>query len=365
MKKIKVLHCVGQLGLGGAETLIVNVMKHIDKEKFQFDFLVFHKQAGFYDEEVKKMKGNIYDLASLSEVGIIKYIQNLVKFFKEYEPDVVHSHMDWLGGFISLAAKQAGVQNIIVHAHADQSMFEKGIITKMLININKVLIKHNADYCLACSNQAGLSLFKSYFHVVLNGIETKRYVSIEKKNIMKLKKEFHIEDHEVLLGSVGSLTKNKNQQFIIEIMRELQQSSKNYKCIIVGRGDELQSLKEKVEKYGLHEYVIFTGVRKDIPEFMNMFDIFLLPSLHEGLGIVAIEAQVSSTPCIVSNTIPKEIIVDEKLVHFLPLEIHTWVKKIKEIEVSKKYQCMNYSAYDIEATCAQLVKVYCQAIGEQ
>lgn len=246
MKKIRVIHCVGQLGMGGAETLIVNAFKYIDRKHFQFDFLVFNEQKGFYDDEVKELGSNIYHLSSLSTVGVYQYIKQLKKFFSQEQPDVVHSHMDWLGGFISYAAKQAGVKNVIVHSHANQKLFENNIISKLLITFNKYLIYRNANQCLACSKIAGTSLFKKEFQVLFNGIDTQKYINPNLKKIQELKEEFHIKEDDIILGTVGSMTINKNQTFLLDIIKELKKSSNVYKLVIVGNGAEYANLKQKV-----------------------------------------------------------------------------------------------------------------------
>lgn len=358
MKKIRIIHCVGQLGMGGAETLIVNAFKYIDREHFQFDFLVFNKQKGFYDDEVKKLGGNIYYLSSLSEVGVYQYIKQLKKFFRQEQPDIVHSHMDWLGGFISYAANKAGVKNIIVHSHANQKLFESNIISKLLITFNKYLIYRNANQCLACSKIAGSSLFRKRFQVLFNGIDTQRFRNPNSKKIQDLRQELCIKDDEIMLGTVGSMTINKNQTFLLDIMAELKKISNVYKLVIVGNGAEYANLKQKVKELDLMDYVVFTGVRREIPELMNIFDVFLLPSITEGLGIVVVEAQVSGLPCIVSNGVPKEVVIDERLVQFLAFDKMKWIESIKQSLSIKHHQNNDYINYDIQTTCKVLEKIY-------
>lgn len=358
MKKIRVIHCVGQLGMGGAETLIVNAFKYIDRDHFQFDFLVFNEQQGFYDDEVRKLGGNIYYLSSLSKVGVYQYIKQLKKFFRQEQPDVVHSHMDWLGGFISYAAKQSGVKNVIVHSHANQKLFDSNIISKLLITFNKYLIYRNANQCLACSKIAGTSLFMKEFQVLFNGIDTQKYIHPNLKKIQELREELRIKDDDIILGTVGSMTINKNHIFLLDIMAELKKTSNTYKLVLVGNGAEYANLKQKVKELDLMDDVVFTGIRSEIPELMNIFDIFLLPSITEGLGIVLVEAQVSGLACIVSNGVPKDVVIDEKLVQFLPFDNMKWIENIKQSLCIKHHQNNDYMKYDIQTTCKVLEKIY-------
>lgn len=359
MNKIRIIHCLGKLDVGGAETLILNVLKKIDRDRFQFDFLLFNDACGFYDDEVKQLGCNIYYVPSISDVGILKYIKYLIMFFKDNSPDIVHSHMDWQGGFIAYAAYKAGIKKIIVHSHANQKMFDLNIVYHCLIRLNKKLISKYATHCLACSRIAGDSLFLKNYTVLFNGIDTNKYIKPNKKIINDLKKEFNIKKNEIILGNVGSMSDNKNQIFLIDLLYELHKKNKNFRLILVGDGGQKENLVKKVQMYNLDKYVYFTGIRKDIPEMMHLFDIFLLPSKTEGLGIVAIEAQISGIYCIVSNTIPHDVIVDKDGIQFVPLEVNNWIEAISDFEVSDKSKKLkDYSNFDIKRTTEVLEKIY-------
>ena len=361
MNKIKVIHCLGQLNTGGAETLVLNVFRKINKDKFQFDFLLFNNDPGFYDNEVKQLGGEIYYLPSISNVGIICYIRKMINFFKEYQPDIVHSHMDWQGGFIAYAAHKAGVKKIIVHSHANQKMFEVNFIYKLMIKINKRLIKKYANYCLACSKIAGDSLFNKGYEIIFNGIDLDKFININLKKMNDLKIEFGIKPNDIVLGTVGSLSENKNQIFLIEILSELVKINEHYKLIIVGEGKEKKKLENRVLQLNLNENVYFAGRRSEIPEIMHLFDIFLLPSKMEGLGIVAIEAQSCGLQCIISNTVPKDVVINKKLVEFLPLIQENWIECIKNIkfyQISIKENELKNSEFNILKTCENLERIY-------
>lgn len=359
--KTRIIHCLGRLNTGGAETLVMNILRNIDRNKYQFDFLVFSDLPGFYDEEVKKFGSNIYYLPSISKVGLWKYMHCLVSFFNEQKIDVVHSHMDWLGGFISYAAYKAGVKKIIVHSHANQKMFDKDILHHLLISFNKRLISKYATDRLACSEEAGESLFNKEFIVLENGIDLNKFISPDKNIIEKLKKDFNIKENEIILGCVGSLSDNKNQSFLIQLLYELRKVNQNYRLILVGDGAIKDKLMQLTMDCELSNHVLFTGVRSEIPEIMHLFDVFLFPSKMEGLGIVAIEAQASGIPCIVSNTVPKTVDIGLGLVDFTELNIEKWKHKIihtfnrKVIVKSKSYID---TKFDINNVCNILSNIY-------
>lgn len=361
MNKIRVIHCLGQLNTGGAETLVLNVFRKINKNKFQFDFLLFNNESGFYDNEVKQLGGEIYYLPSISNVGIICYIRKMIAFFKEYQPDIVHSHMDWQGGFIAYAAHKAGIKKIIVHSHANQKMFEVNFIYKLMIKINKELIKKYADYCLACSKIAGDSLFNKGYEIIINGIDLEKFININLKKMNNLKIEFGIKPNDIVLGTVGSLSENKNQIFLIEILSELVKINENYKLIIVGEGKERKKLESRVLQLNLNENVYFAGRRSDISEIMHLFDIFLLPSKMEGLGIVAVEAQSCGLPCVFSKGVPLEVNMHQNFVSFLPLDKSKWVDILLNLKLKKTFDSIDkmlFSKFNIEYTCNYFEDIY-------
>ena len=356
--KYKVLHCLGQLNIGGAETLVMNVYRNIDTTKYQFDFLVFKKNKGYYDKEVVSKGSNIYILPSLSETGVIKYIKNLISFFSSHEIDVVHCHMDWLGGFIAYAANKAGIKKIIVHSHAKQDMFSKNIVYKILIKFSKMLITKYATDCLACSKEAGESLFNEKFAVLFNGIDMKKYVYPDIDKIEQIKNDLHINNDYVVLGMVGSLSENKNQEFAIKLFNKYHRSNHKSKLIIVGDGSLRNYLENLTKELNIGDNVIFTGVCSDIAELMHTFDVFLLPSKTEGFGIVAIEAQACGIPSIVSTGVPKLVDMNLGLIKFKDLDINSWLSLITKKKIQTNTSLLIGSMFDISVTVNEIEKIY-------
>lgn len=361
MKKISVLHCLGQLNVGGAETLVMNILRNIDRDKFQFDFLVFNNEPGFFDNEVKSLGCHIYFLPAISDVGIKKYICQLIRFFRKKNIDIVHSHMDWQGGFISYAAFKSNIKKIVIHSHTNQELFEYNTMHKIIIKVNKYLIKRYATDLCACSKDAGISLFdKKKFTIITNGIDVKKYIHPNQEKIEQMHKELNIDKNDIVLGNVGSFSENKNQIFLLKILKKLVNEDKKYKLILVGDGILKKQLEKEVKNNQLNENVVFMGIREDIPEIMHLFSIFLFPSKIEGLGIVAIEAQACGIPCIVSETIPKEVDMKIGLVKFKNLDKYLWIEAIKEIR-RNNYQNIKISddsIYSINYTIQQICDIY-------
>lgn len=364
MKQMRVIHCLGKLDTGGAETLFMNVVRKLDKTKIQFDVLLFDDEEGDYDKEAQIKGVNFYYTQSMTKVGIVKYIKLMISFFKTQRPDVVHSHMDWQGGFIAYAAHKAGVKKIVVHSHAKQLLFEHNIVYRYMIKFNQYLIKKYATILCACSKEAGKSLFgEEPFHIITNGIDMSRYIEPNLKIIESLKKEFNIDNKDIVLGHVGSFTENKNQRFLIELLEELLLHNSSYKLILVGNGETKERLEKYVIQKGLSDNVFFAGIRSEIPEFMHLFDMFLFPSKLEGLGIVAVEAQACKCQCILSDTVPREVDLKLGNVKYMPLENKDeWIKEIKSMNKSESVNIDSSkiwtSVFNIENTIRQLEKVY-------
>lgn len=366
MEKIRVLQCFGSMNIGGAETMMMNILEEISSESCQCDFLVFCKEKGSYEDIIEKSGGRIYRLQSLSEIGILSYIhaiENLIRQNGGY--DVVHSHMDWIGGFIAYAAYRANVRKRIVHAHAVQTIFSDSLIKKLSIFISKFFTLFFATDYLACSREAANSLFfRDKKAVILkNAINLKRLCRISKEEEKKLKFKYHIEKDEVILGNIGSMSINKNQIFLLKLLQELNQRNSKYILFLIGNGEEEGNLKEYAKKNKL-ENIYWIDKTRDINVFLSIFDYFLFPSYKEGLGMVAIEAQAMGVPCIVSNSIPATIDMGAGLIKRCSLKkeedwintIIKWNRGKEDIAYMKNIIIEN--GYGVQSNCELLQKIY-------
>ncbi len=374
-RPIKVLHCVGKMNCGGAETMVMNLYRQIDRNKVNFNFLVHTQEKGYYDDEILELGGRIYHIGSQGSLGIRGYIHTLTRFLKEEGHfDVVHSHMDWQGGFIALAAKRAGVRKVIVHAHTSKLM-NKHIIYKFLLLIQKLCIARYATDYLACSKSAEHFLFykglcpKEKRIIFPNAIDLLAYQAIDRKAV---RKELQIEEHTLLIGHIGSFSSFKNQLFLIKIAKKLQEDCLDFKMLLIGGGQEnyKKQVIQVIRDNQLQERVEVLDVRNDIPCMMYALDLFVLPSLFEGLGIVAIEAQAAGTPCIVSEGVPKDIDMGLGLVSWVSLEREDkWIEKIEKMGIKEKvdeeicYQAITQKGYNILESTKQIQDLYTSIRG--
>lgn len=334
---IRVLIVDGKLICGGVESFIMNIYRHIDRTKVQFDFLVHYQERFFYDDEVEKLGGKIHRLSFRNDGKFFKYKKDLKKFFTEHkEYQIVWGHMDGLASVYLKIAKQCGVKTTIAHSHitsAEKSL--KGLIKRLL----KGKTWKYADYRFACSTEAGRYLYgKHDFQFIPNAIDTSKFVFNEEKR-QEIRKAYGWED-KFVIGHIGRFNEQKNHKFLVEIFDEFLKINPNGALCLCGDGELKDSIKEMVEQRGLTDKVVFTGNIPNVNEYYSAFDCFVMPSLYEGLPVSGIEAQTSGLKCLFADTITKETSLVEENVKFLSIQdtAKVWAKIIS---VNEKFERVN------------------------
>lgn len=332
---IRILIVDGKLICGGVEAFLMNIYRHIDRDKVQFDFLVHYKEKFFYDDEVEKLGGKIYRLTFRNDRNIIKYIHDLNCFFKEHkEYNTVWGNMDGLAKIYLKIAKKNGVKTTICHSHVtNPGNSLKGLIKRLL---KKGVYKY-ADYRFACSTEAGKYLFEANdFQLVPNAIELNKF-SFNEEIREKIRQKHNWNDCFVI-GHIGRFFTEKNHEYIVNIFEKILYKEPNARLCLCGDGDNKTKIENILKHKGINDKVIFTGNISNVNEYYQAFDVFILPSLYEGLPVTGIEAQTSGLKCFFSNNITREVGLIEENVNFLPIgnqNIDIWVKKIID---SKKYK---------------------------
>lgn len=310
MKKIKVLQVTGSLRVGGVETVAMNLLRYIDKNKYDFDYLVYGNDVGEYENEAIELGARILRVP-LPKEGYKAFYNSVCATLEKNGPyDIVHSHVLFNSGIIMKAAAKSNVPRRISHAH-DNLTYLKLPLNKKIYNavMKRWLIRYSTDF-LACANAAGDYVFgnKEFISrgkVLYNGIDVEKFI-FSNKDREKIKKEFNIEN-KVVIGNIGRLAKQKNHKFLLEVFKKVNNKLNDATLLIIGDGELRGELEDKIKELNLEEHVIMTGTRSDIPSLLSAMDLFILPSIHEGLGIVLIEAQANGLPCIV----PKGIVPEE------------------------------------------------------
>lgn len=346
MKKISVLIIVGSMNRGGAETMILNIIKSVNLKKFKFTFLYCTKKKKCdYDEEIEKLGIRIIRIPPPASVSMFKHINDLKNVFKNTGPyDVVHINTLLHAGIVSYVAKKCKVEKIIVHSHSTKDSKKTNLMRKSYEILSKFLINQYSTKKISCGQAAGIYLFgkknvkNNKVLYLNNGINLNLYKSINENDKIRYKKNFNIDNKTIVIGTVGRLVDIKNQTYIINICKELKKQNLNFRMFIVGEGPYRKILEELIEKYNLKEHICLLGLRNDIPYLMNMFDIFLLPSLFEGFPLVLVEAQASGLVCLVSKFVSEEVKLNNDNVKFLPIDndsIKLWVDEIIKFNCNK------------------------------
>jgi glycosyltransferase involved in cell wall biosynthesis len=360
---LRVLQVVVNMNRGGAETLIMNLYRNIDRSKIQFDFLTC--KEGAFDSDIIDMGGEIYRIPYITDVGHFKYVKELDEFFglnRKYK--IVHSHMDKMSGLVLRSAKKAGIPIRISHSHNTSS--EGGMGAKLYKWYAGNFILPNATNLFACSNYAAEWLFKEMSHsteILKNGIESERF-AYSAQIREEIREELNLDKNIFVLGHVGRFAHQKNHTFLIDVFAKFNKVKKDSVLILVGDGPLRLKAEKQVMDLKLKNKVKFLGIRNDIDRMLQAFDVFVFPSLHEGLPVSLIEAQGSGLPCLISENISQEVDLGDHLVEFIPLDDkNQWVQKLKGL-VSRKINrkrmenSISIRGYDIKQTADYIEDFY-------
>lgn len=346
--KIKVLHVVGGLNVGGIEKWLIQVLRHIDREKIQFDFMVHTTKKCFYDDIARELGARIIPNPYPKNPAL--YALNFIKLNKVYGPyDVVHSHTHHFSGFVIFLAWLCRIPKRIAHSHSDTRLAEegKGVMRKAYLRLTESLIRSFATDGLAASVKAAESLFgygwqaDERWKILHCGIDIIPFLKSYDKE--RTKAELGLDGNAIVIGHVGRFENQKNHNFLLKIAKMIINDHSDYHFLFVGDGPLRNEVEKKARIDGLSANVHFLGIRGDIPRIMEAMDIFLFPSLYEGLGIVLIEAQASGLPCVVADNVPKEADVCGELIIRIGLErdLREWLEAIqKAVNISRKNRAM-------------------------
>lgn len=365
IQPIRVLHMVGKLGSGGVEKLLVSVLENINRDEITFDFLLSSEEKGFYDEYVQELGAKLICIPSGNEIiEKIKRRFKVYKFLKKGKYSIVHLHGTQPQTYAdAYLAKKAGVENVILHAHNTQSMTKFRV--KVLPLFKSIFGKY-PTYYLACSQEAADYMWpkdvdSDKCSVVINGIDFSEYTfSLKKRKIFR--QENHLED-KFVVGNIGRFAEQKNQSFLIDIFYQIQKRIPKSALLLIGEGKLEAQIKMKVKELGIENKVIFFGTTKDVPSALMGMDVMCFPSLYEGLGIVAVEAQAASLDVVVSDGVPDSANISP-FYHKLNLtdSANAWADKVCSFLNSSyrksNMQCLGQSSYDIRETANKLMQIY-------
>ena len=313
---IRVLQVVTHMERGGLETMLMNYYRNIDRDKVQFDFLVHRSQRAAYDDEIEALGGIIHRLPRLVPWSR-SYRKALDAFFAEHkEYQIVHVHQDCLSSVILKAAQKRGIPVRIAHSH--NSSQDKNLLYPVKLFYRYWIPKY-ATHLFACGKDAGDWMFRGAPYTVLNNAIDASAYRYDADVARQMRRRLSIPEDALVVGHVGRFSPQKNHGFLVEIFAKCCRKAPNAYLLLVGEGGLRMQTEEKVRSLGLQDRVIFTGVRDDVPKLLQAMDIFVFPSLYEGLPVTMVEAQAAGLPCLISDRVPIECKMTE-LVQQIPLD---------------------------------------------
>ena len=364
---IKVVHSVSIMNRAGQETFLMNVYRNIDRTKIQFDFQCSEKGKGDYDDEIRRLGGHLTYLSDnkikipyLSYIGHIFAQYKFFKFHGGYDVFHIHTYHAFNAWLLIVGAKAGGIKHIVLHSHNSQGMHPR--LHKLFRPLlNRMHIQRYACSELAAQWMYGSKALRSgNVKIVKNGIIPEEFAFSEAKRREK-RRELNVEN-EIVLGHIGRFGIQKNHSFLIDIFSEFVKIVPQTKLLLVGEGELRSNIQEKVNRLGLQDKVSFLGVREDIREILWAMDVFVFPSLYEGLSVVAIEAQAAGVPILAADTLSEETQITDCL-HFYSLDAspHDWAERLRELCKERHLfttEAIKKAGYDIRETAEMLANDY-------
>ncbi|MBL4966521.1 glycosyltransferase family 1 protein [Bacillus halotolerans] len=309
----RVLHVLSGMNRGGAETMVMNLYRKMDRSKVQFDFLTYRNDPCAYDEEILSLGGRLFYVPSIGQSNPLTFVKNVRNIIKENGPfSAVHAHTDFQTGFIALAARLAGVQVRVCHSH--NTSWKTGFNWKdrlQLMVFRRLILAYATELC-ACGEDAGRFLFgrsnmeRKRVHLLPNGIDLDLF-SPAGQAADDEKKARGIASDRLIIGHVARFHEVKNHAFLLKLAVHLKKRGVRFQMVLAGDGPLREQMEEEARRLNLLSDVLFLGTEEHIHELMRTFDVFVMPSLYEGLPVVLVEAQASGLPCIISDTITEKV----------------------------------------------------------
>lgn len=354
---MKILYVVGNFTCGGIETSVLNIIDNIEKSEFTIDVLLFQNSPKDWGFQLKDRNINIIIVPGVRQ-GVLKFMKNMKRIIIDGKYELVHSHIGYLSAFIGIVCKTIKIP-CICHSHnSDAGSFNK------YIPIIRILFSLSSPIYVGASEEAGKFLFgkNKKVNVIFNSINSQQFCFDSEKR-RKIRNEYDIDNSVVLLGYVARLSPEKNHKFLIEGLSKIENI--NMKLILVGDGNEFESLTALVKQLNLEKKVIFTGAKTNANDYLSAMDFFVFPSRYEGFGIALLEAQCCGLPIIAFESIPKLVQVTD-LIHFTPCEstFKDWYRYIEQECNSPMKDRLAYhtqvagSKYGMDSMMKALVTLY-------
>lgn len=358
-----------QIGLsnnpGGVETFALNYNRELAKKGVVFDYVSMYGAIAYADE-IRQLGGKIFIVPNVKK-NYFGYVKAFRKILAEGNYDVVHVNMLSASNIVPLRlAKAAGVKKVIAHSHNGST---PGLIRKVMHRMNQPKIFRYANVRLACGNEAAKFMFGEKYcrehevPIVSNAIDVEKYLFSEAERD-RLRGGLGWKD-EFVIGHVGRFGIQKNHAAVVEIFREVVKLEPRARLCLVGDGELRLETEQKFKEYGICEKVYFAGVQREVWKYLSAMDVFLLPSLFEGLPFVLVEAQANGLSCVVSDTVSQEAFLTDRVTALsLQQSYVDWAEKIIDYskhvrpDIEQTRDVLKRAHFDIEVEAEQLLRLY-------
>ena len=363
----RVLQVLGTTNLGGAESRVMDLYRHMDRQRLQFDFAIHGDKPGFFDKEIEELGGTIYRLPRFKVYNLLAYRKAWKQFFKEHPGyAAVHGHMTSTAAIYLPIAKKSGTARTIAHARsAGTDAGLKGTLTRFL---RRNLWK-KTDYCFACSGLAGLAVYgpkaqeKGLVRVIPNAITLEKYVYSPAVR-ERMRDQLKVTD-KLVIGHVGRFHAAKNHGFLLDVFAQIRQFRQDAVLILLGEGPGMEAAKQKAAQLGIGSDVYFLGKKENVADYYQAMDALVFPSLYEGMPGTVLEAQAAGLLCLISDTITPEAGVTG-LVEYKSLNesAKDWAEKIleqiKEQNGSRKSRldALKKAGFDVSDQAVKMMDFY-------
>lgn len=368
MEKKRILFFMDGVGnAGGIQEMVINWVKHFCKDEFIVDILSYNtgKQDN-YIERFEEISGKVYIIDTFTKGRkFFRSLKQTKEFFDNNKYDIVHAHASSKAFFVLREAKRHNIKIRILHSHCTQ-FINKSLISKFIGYALKPFATRVSTHYMACSHEAGYFLFgKKRMDkkgiIIPNGIELSKFsYNPEISNQKKL--ELHLKN-EIIIGNVGRFRPQKNHIKLLNVFKVLHSIEPNSKLVLVGNGELMEMVKNKIKEYNLTDSVLLLGFRSDVNDIVQTFDVLVMPSFFEGLPVTSIEAQAVGVPCVFSENISKDAAVIPNC-HFVSLHQNdeVWAKVILEVSKHQKTtnsrEIMYTKGFDICQSSLMLTNYY-------
>jgi len=371
---LKVLHVLGSLHRGGAETWLMHVLRHINREHFHVDFLVHSSDVGDYEDEAQTLGARV--LRCLHPSDLAGYGQRFRQILQQDGPyHVVHTHVHQYGGWPLTVARLSGVRVRVAHSHLDTEAIDAraSVPRRIYLAGMKTLVKNASTYGLAASRQAAPSVFgrdweqDGRYRIFYCAIDLAPFENI-RQHRRAVRDELNLPHDALIIGHVGRFFEQKNHAYLLDIAQALKPQLPQARFVLVGDGPLRDKIEQQATARGVREMFVFLGLRSDVHRIMSAMDVFALPSKFEGLPLVGIEAQAAGLMCLIADTVTPEIKIVPEHITFLPITedaVDAWVNHLLRVArqpapltPQEALMRVSVSPFNIATSIAALEEVY-------